>query len=95
MTSLLTGTCTGDRMTDVVLGCPNFTQPPLSPDPQGGVSRSLFFPDGAIFPDHPRFRTLTRNIRERRGEKVAINIPIFKDTKTQSPFRGRSLPVWR
>ena len=27
---------------------------------------------------HPRFRTLTRNIRKRRGKKVAINIPIFK-----------------
>ena len=27
---------------------------------------------------HPRFSRLSANIRERRGEKVAINIPIFK-----------------
>lgn len=28
-------------------------------------------------------RTLTRNIRERRGEKVSINLPIFKDKATR------------
>uniref|UniRef100_A0A8C3EWT3 Glutamate--cysteine ligase n=1 Tax=Corvus moneduloides TaxID=1196302 RepID=A0A8C3EWT3_CORMO len=30
--------------------------------------------------------TLTRNIRHRRGEKVVINVPIFKDKSTPSPF---------
>uniref|UniRef100_A0A8C9DDY2 Glutamate--cysteine ligase n=1 Tax=Prolemur simus TaxID=1328070 RepID=A0A8C9DDY2_PROSS len=30
--------------------------------------------------------TLTRNIRHRRGEKVVINVPIFKDKNTPSPF---------
>ncbi|XP_036269926.1 glutamate--cysteine ligase catalytic subunit isoform X4 [Pipistrellus kuhlii] len=30
--------------------------------------------------------TLTRNIRQRRGEKVVINTPIFKDKNTPSPF---------
>ncbi|XP_021103266.1 glutamate--cysteine ligase catalytic subunit isoform X2 [Heterocephalus glaber] len=30
--------------------------------------------------------TLTRNIRHRRGEKVVINVPIFKDKNTASPF---------
>uniref|UniRef100_A0A674EZL1 Glutamate--cysteine ligase n=1 Tax=Salmo trutta TaxID=8032 RepID=A0A674EZL1_SALTR len=30
--------------------------------------------------------TLTRNIRHRRGEKVVINVPIFKDKCTPSPF---------
>uniref|UniRef100_A0A2K5PKP8 Glutamate--cysteine ligase n=1 Tax=Cebus imitator TaxID=2715852 RepID=A0A2K5PKP8_CEBIM len=30
--------------------------------------------------------TLTRNIRHRRGEKVVINVPIFKDRNTPSPF---------
>ncbi|XP_059557385.1 glutamate--cysteine ligase catalytic subunit isoform X4 [Myotis daubentonii] len=30
--------------------------------------------------------TLTRNIRHRRGEKVVINAPIFKDKNTPSPF---------
>uniref|UniRef100_A0A0K8RH23 Glutamate--cysteine ligase n=1 Tax=Ixodes ricinus TaxID=34613 RepID=A0A0K8RH23_IXORI len=48
--------------------------------------RSLFFPDEATFPGHPPFRTLVRNIRERRGKKVVINVPIFKDKNTPSPF---------
>lgn len=57
------------------VGAPDFTDPPSRPTPDAGASRSLFFPDEAIFPGHPRFKTLTRNIRERRREKVAINIP--------------------
>ncbi|PSN53525.1 Glutamate--cysteine ligase [Blattella germanica] len=68
------------------LGCPDFTDPKTVPSPEDGASRSLFFPDDAIFPGHPRFKTLTRNIRQRRGSKVAINLPIFKDKKTPSPF---------
>jgi len=31
-------------------------------------------------------RTLTANIRKRRGSKVSINLPIYKDIKTPSPF---------
>ncbi|KAL2725268.1 glutamate--cysteine ligase catalytic subunit [Vespula squamosa] len=65
----------------------DFTDPPAVPTPTAGASRSLFFPDEAIYPGHPRFKTLTKNIRERRGEKVAINIPIFKDTNVPSPFK--------
>lgn len=45
------------------------------PTPKIGPSRSLFIPDSAIYKGHPRFSTLTRNIRQRRGERVAINIP--------------------
>uniref|UniRef100_A0A8C7JSU9 Glutamate--cysteine ligase n=1 Tax=Oncorhynchus kisutch TaxID=8019 RepID=A0A8C7JSU9_ONCKI len=68
------------------LGCPGFTQPEYNPTPvEKGVSKSLFFPDEAIN-GHPRFSTLTRNIRHRRGEKVVINVPIFKDKCTPSPF---------
>jgi glutamate--cysteine ligase catalytic subunit len=40
----------------------------------------------AIYSGHPRFKTLAENIRLRRGRKVIINIPIFRDTKTQDPF---------
>lgn len=57
------------------LGTPDFTEPASNPTPKDGATRSLFFPDKAIFQGHPRFETLTRNIRQRRGEKVAINIP--------------------
>lgn len=57
------------------LGCPEFTWPVDQPTPKIGPSRSLFIPDSAIYKGHPRFSTLTRNIRQRRGERVAINIP--------------------
>jgi len=66
-----------------LLGTPNFLSPHF--EPNGEYSHSLFIPDEAIN-THPRFSTLTRNIRERRGRKVAINVPIFHDTKTPKPF---------
>lgn len=65
------------------LGSPRFLEPHF--EPNGESSQSLFIPDEAINL-HPRFRTLTANIRKRRGSKVAINVPIFKDTNTPSPF---------
>lgn len=67
------------------LGCPDFTDPLSVPTPNEGATRSLFFPDDAIFPGHPRFKTLSRNIRERRGEKVAINLPVYRDKNTAIP----------
>lgn len=75
------------------LGCPDFTFPPAKPTPEDETcaARSLYFPDDAIYPGHPRFKTLTRNIRQRRGEKVSINLPIFKDKNTVIPVEG-SLP---
>ena len=45
------------------------------------ISKSLFFSDKCIN-KHPRFGCLARNIRERRGEKVEIKIPIYKDQNT-------------
>lgn len=68
------------------LGCPPFTEPPAMPTPNAGAAQSLFFPDEATFGGHPRFRTLTRNIRERRGENQDINIPVYKDELTPSPY---------
>merc|ERR1719498_2342904 len=50
--------------------------------PGGPISRSLFVPDNMINP-HPRFGTLTRNIRKRRGKKVQIQIPLYQDEKTK------------
>lgn len=75
------------------LGALNFTYPPAKPTPEDETcaARSLFFPDEAIYPGHPRFKTLTRNIRQRRGEKVSINLPVFRDKNTVIPVEG-SLP---
>ena len=66
-----------------------FTEPHF--EPNGDASRSLFLPDQIINP-HARFPTLTANIRKRRGSKVAINMPIFKDENTPSPFIDPSIP---
>lgn len=72
------------------LGCENFTFPEFQPRPDDPESsnRSCYFPDEAIFPGHPRFKTLTRNIRMRRGEKVSIKLNVFKDKNTQLPVAG-------
>lgn len=48
---------------------------------KNSASRSLFLPDEVIN-RHVRFPTLTANIRTRRGEKVCINVPMFKDINT-------------
>jgi len=68
------------------LGCPGFTVPPTAPHPDTSFTRSLFWPSEATFLGHPRFARLSENIRKRRGEKVAINLPVFKDVNTPSPF---------
>lgn len=52
----------------------------------GEKLRSQFLPDEIANP-HIRFPTLAANIRARRGRKVEINVPVFKDEKTASPFR--------
>lgn len=52
------------------LGCNPFTFPPAFPDPINSFTKSLFWPNEGTYQGHPRFKTLTRNIRERRGEKV-------------------------
>ncbi|KAL9600216.1 MAG: hypothetical protein Q9219_003359 [cf. Caloplaca sp. 3 TL-2023] len=48
--------------------------------------RSQFLPDEIANP-HIRFPTLAANIRARRGRKVEINVPIFKDENTALPFK--------
>ncbi|VDN27006.1 unnamed protein product, partial [Cylicostephanus goldi] len=56
------------------LGAPDFTSPPMKPTPtEDGPGRSIFWPEDAVFCGHPRFKNLVKNIRGRRGEKVAIN----------------------
>jgi glutamate--cysteine ligase catalytic subunit len=45
------------------------------------ASESRFVIDSSINP-HPRFSGLVKSIRERRGSKVDIKVPIFQDTHT-------------
>ena len=61
------------------MGCSTFTDPPHPPG--GAVSESFFVPDACINP-HPRFAALVRNIRSRRGTKVDIRLPRFRDAHT-------------
>jgi glutamate--cysteine ligase catalytic subunit len=52
------------------------------PVPVGGPrTMSDYIGDGIINP-HPRFGTLTANIRQRRGSKVNIRVPLFRDIDT-------------
>lgn len=53
--------------------------------PSGPALRSQFVPDEIANP-HIRFPTLAANIRARRGRKVEINVPVFKDKNTPWPF---------
>ncbi|KAL9635720.1 MAG: hypothetical protein Q9164_003286 [Protoblastenia rupestris] len=54
--------------------------------PSGDKLRSQFLPDEIANP-HIRFPTLAANIRTRRGRKVEINVPVFKDDNTLTPFK--------
>ncbi|WFD26068.1 glutamate--cysteine ligase [Malassezia nana] len=66
-----------------------FTDPPHTA--HGAASHSLFLPD-EIINTHVRFPTLTANIRKRRGSKVRINVPVFRDTHTPVPFVDPTIP---
>ena len=72
-----------------LLGTPGFTQPPLAPG--GASSLSGLVPDQCINP-HPRFGTLTANIRSRRGGKVDIRMPLFRDARTPEFAEGAPPP---
>lgn len=61
------------------------SQPPFPYPSTGEISRSQFLGDQVIN-KNPRYRTILENIRRRRGRKIAINMPIFHDDKTQWPF---------
>lgn len=76
-----------------LMGVGSFTEPGINLSEVGNdSSRSSFLPD-EIINRHVRFPTLTANIRKRRGEKVAINIPFYKDTNT--PKFDDSIPYER
>lgn len=67
------------------LGAPEDYIQPYYP-PSGPALRSQFVPDEIANP-HIRFPTLAANIRARRGRKVEINVPIFRDKNTPWPFK--------
>jgi glutamate--cysteine ligase catalytic subunit len=52
----------------------------------GSKLRSQFVPDEIANP-HIRFPTLAANIRSRRGRKVELNVPVFKDVNTPWPWK--------
>jgi len=71
----------------------------------GPRTESEYIGDGIINP-HPRFGCLVQNIRSRRGEKVNIRVPLFRDENTPEfkdypPAKdagccgNESLQVWR
>lgn len=62
-----------------LLGVKDYIHNPLPFD--STYSKSIYIPDYVINP-HPRFAALTRNIRNRRGCKVDIQVPLFKDINT-------------
>jgi len=67
------------------IGSPGvFTEPsyPVS----GPKLRSQFVPDEIANP-HIRFPTLAANIRSRRGRKVQVNVPVFRDENTSWPWK--------
>jgi glutamate--cysteine ligase catalytic subunit len=66
------------------LGSPDCITPsfPVS----GPKLRSQYVPDEIANP-HIRFPTLAANIRSRRGRKVEVNVPVFKDENTSWPWK--------
>lgn len=69
---------------------PRLGFPGVFSDPHYPVSgpklRSQFVPDEIANP-HIRFPTLAANIRTRRGRKVQVNVPVFKDVNTPWPWK--------
>jgi len=75
------------------LGARGFTaDQTLEPRPEGPTSRSIYVPDESIQP-HPRFPALTAAIRERRGEKVEITVPVFKDKRTYQAMQRQAAEI--
>jgi len=73
-----------------LMGMPDTTDPPTAPN--GPVATSEYCGDELINP-HPRFATLTGNIRKRRGRKVHIKVPLFIDEKTDERLAREAVPT--
>lgn len=72
-----------------LMGLPDSTHP--ATDPNGPVATSDGCSDELIN-SHPRFATLTANIRKRRGRKVHIKAPLYIDTNTEQRLVAEAAP---
>jgi len=61
------------------LGAGICTYPEFSTN--GVIAQSDYLPD-EIINHHPRFAAMTKNIRARRGKKVKIQVPLYRDDDT-------------
>ncbi len=52
---------------------------------RGEIQRSQYLSD-EMLNTNMRYRAATSNIRSRRGRKVELNVPIFRDERTPWPF---------
>ncbi|WRT68069.1 uncharacterized protein IL334_005044 [Kwoniella shivajii] len=68
-----------------------FTDPETKPDSEKSSSKSEYVGELLTNP-HARFPTLTANIRQRRGSKVDIRVPLFIDKQTILPD-GLKAPI--
>lgn len=68
------------------LGCKDFLFPKDEVDLSKSIIQSIFIPESAISYDYLRFKEVQFNIDSRRGRKVILNRPIFKDFNTPNPF---------
>ena len=70
-----------------LMGVGEFYSPAVEGDFEVPYSESSFVPDKIINP-HVRFSTLVQNIRIRRGSKVNIQVPLFRDVRTPEFLRS-------
>lgn len=63
----------------------------VPPSKVGGPKAMSEYVSDDIINPHPRFGTLVANIRQRRGEKVNIRVPLFRDKNTPE-YKGFDLP---
>ena len=63
------------------LGTSDFCAPAVAATDSGEIAASTALPD-AVINRNPRFHTLTRNIRLRRGSNVDARIPLYRDART-------------
>ena len=67
------------------LGAKSDSSRDAAPTASDELQRSQFLTDDMVS-SHVRYQTLHTNIRSRRGRKVEVNVPVYRDRKTPWPF---------